>query len=204
MKAEDEIKDPECEPAIPYAWAILLSVFIVMGGLFFGLPLLLIQIPSQAAQALVVLLVVPAFPTVSGWLQGCMDSRLPGEKGLRTLPREYLYQTWSLTLELTLLLASLPTILAQLISVIAAIMVVAFGAVLIVALAQHAFGLRLQGVTVFGTADIWTAGKIVLGGVGAATGFWALGAALERVFNRSVDLATVMNLRVNRWLCRHV
>lgn len=204
MNPDSEKSPVEGEPAIPHAWAVVLSVMFVLAGLFIGLPLCLSEMPSVAARIPVVLLLVPAFPAVTGWLQGCMDSRLPGESGLRALPREYLLHLWSLALELTVVLATLPLIAAQITGVGAAVMLLAFGAVVVLACLQQVFGLHMEGVATFGGEDVWVAGKVLLGSVGVTVAAFGLGMVLERVFDRSADVTVHMNRRVLRWLRDHV
>ena len=190
--------------AVSEPWAVILSVLLVMGGLFAGLPLLLIKLPSAATWLPVALLSVPAFPAVTGWLQGRMDTRQKGESGLRALPREYAFHLWRLALELTPLLASLPIIAARLLGVIAAIIFVAFAAVLLLAITQQVFGLHLEGVAVFSWADVWFSAKLMLGSVAATIASCGLGAMLERVFDRGADTIANVNRRVMQWLLAHV
>ncbi len=191
-------------PVIPLAWAIILSVLVVMGGLFVGLPMLLQRVPWAAARLPVLLLVIPAFPAVTGWLQGTMDTQRPSEQGWRALPREYLFHAWSLALELTLVVSSLPVIAAQLLSVIALIMLFPCGAVLLLAAGQKLFGLHIEGVTTFSASDVWLCAMLLFGAVAAAGVAYALAAFLERVFDRSTDVVAVMNKRVVAWLCRRL
>ena len=195
--------DPTQEPALPYPWAVVLSVVLVMGCLFFLPPTLLEGVPLTARWP-VILLAVPALPAITGWLLGTMDSRRPNERGLRALPREYLYHCWSLALELTMLAASLPVIAAQLLGVIAGIMMITFVIVLLLASAQQLFGLRIHGVTIFSAPDIWLATKIVLGCLAATATAFGFAALLEKVFDRSADTAVVMNRRVNAWLRKYM
>jgi hypothetical protein len=204
MKRVDEETPSDGGPVLAYGWAVVLSVFLVMAGLFFGLPMLVQTIPEKEVWIPLALLALPAFPTVTGWLQGRMECRLPGDRGPRSLLREYLYHTWRLALDLTMLLASLPLIAAQLVGVIAAIMLIAFGVVLLLACARQVFGLRMEGVSQFEASDIWLAGKILLGSVGATIAAFGLGAVLDCVFDRGIDIAAVMNRRVIRWLRKHV
>lgn len=185
------------------AWAVILSVFLVIGGLFFGLPWLLAGLPSIAISLPVALLLIPALPTITGWLQGRMDARQKGESGLRALPREYAFHLWRLALELTMLLAALPVIAAQLLGVISAIIFIAFAAVLLLALAQQVFGLRFSGVAVFSWSDVWFAARLMLGSVVATIACYGFAAMLERVFDRGADVARYMNSRATCWLQRH-
>ena len=203
MNDVDQTQAPNGEPAIPYPWAVVLSVVLVMGCLFFLPPTLLDGVPL-AARLPIILLAVPAFPAITGWLQGTMDSRRPNEHGLRALPREYLYHCWSLALELTIRLATLPVIAAQLIGVIAAIMLIVCAIVLLMAGAQHLFGLRISGVTLFSAADIWLVAKVVLGCIAGTLSAFGLAALLEKAFDRSADIAGVLNRRVNAWLRKYL
>ena len=158
MNDVDQTQAPNGEPAIPYPWAVVLSVVLVMGCLFFLPPTLLDGVPL-AARLPIILLAVPAFPAITGWLQGTMDSRRPNEHGLRALPREG---------------------------------------------AQHLFGLRINGVTLFSAADIWLVAKVVLGCIAGTLGAFGLAALLEKAFDRSADIAGVLNRRVNAWLRQYL
>ena len=197
----EEAKDDGA--AVGEPWAVILSVLLVMTGLFVCLPLLLTKLSPAAARLSATLFIIPAFPAVTGWLQGCMDTRQKGESGLRALPREYVFHLWRLSLELTMLLASLPVIAAQILGVISAIIFITFVAVLLLAVVQQVFGWRMKGIAVFGWSDVWFSARLMLGSVTATVGFFALGVMLERVFDRSADMAASMNRRVMRWLQQH-
>jgi hypothetical protein len=199
----DSAKASKNEPAIPYEGAMVLSVLVVIGGLFFGLPLLLNAVAPFAVVP-TLLLAIPLFPTITGWLQGCMDSQLPSETRNRALVREYVYHTWRLGLELTLVLVTLPPIAAQLIGVISIIMLIAFGTVLVLAGAQSGFGLRIQGITQFTSHDIGVALLVVMGCFAASLTSWGLAAWLERVFDRNTERLAAVDRKVCHCLRRYL
>lgn len=202
---QEKERDPgeEVEAPLDHAWAVVLSVGLVLVGLFVGLPWLLVRTPVSAWVPLV-LLAVPLFPTVTGWLQGEMSCRLPGDGVVRLLVREYLFHLWHLSLELTLLLAGLPVIAARLLGVIAGIMLTVFVIVFLLGGVQQLTGWRMKGVVVFTWADIWLHAKLALGSLAGMLVTLGVGVLLGWLFDRSADRAAAINQRVMRWLRDHV
>lgn len=203
MHEKRESPDPGDEPPLDYAWAVLISVGLVLAGLFVGLPWLLSRTPVSAWTP-VVLLIVPLFPTVTGWLQGETTCRLPGDGPARLLLREYLFHLWNLSLELTLLLAGLPLIAARLGIVLGCIMFVAFAIASLLGVAQQLTGWQPEGMIAFTWADIWSYTQVALASLGGTAVAAGLGVVLDCFFDRSTQMAAGINRRVLRWLRDHV
>lgn len=87
-------------------WGVILSIFVVIGGLFFVIPYLFTKIHNGILLGINVLLLIPLIRVITEYLQREQEYDDP----LQTLVRQYLVMLFSLVFQLVFLLIMLPFI----------------------------------------------------------------------------------------------